>query len=161
MTSDARLLWKGYADLTPLPDRFGTTQKVSGRAMFMRTNINNLLAGTNIVADAPGSPGIAPTSIPTLTIVAATGIKLTGLTIDPVGGGTFQISLSPPVGDANVFFKGPFGTGHFITDAADLPVTLLPSASLHAGQFYFMRYRSSDAQGKVSNITIQKIGPLT
>lgn len=153
--------WADYAAGTPLPDKFGTSHYVSGRAMFMRTNVNLYLAGVPVLPVAPILPGIAVDSIPQLTIVASAGIKVTGLTIDPIGGGTFQISLSPPLGLANKFFKGPFRTGTIITDSADLPVTIRPSAQCAVGQFYFMRFRNTTPEGKVSKATMLKFGPLT
>lgn len=161
LTPEERQGWADYAAATPLPDKFGTSQIVSGRNMFIRSGILALLGGTNVRATAPTTPGIGTQVGLTFVLDASSGLSLTSIDPPLEPDQYVQISLSVPLGPANNFFKGPFRTGVVISDADVLPIILKPVGSgLAVGQRYFSRQRTYDPNGKVSNYLIRNLGEV-
>lgn len=161
LTPAERQSWEDYAAGTPIPSRFGTPHVTSGQQMFIRTNVARTLGGVGTVDQAPPTPGIATSPVPTITLSEADGIEVASLS-DPIPvGGQIFISLSIPVSPTRNFYKSPFRTGSVIISTTTFPhVIKAAGADLVEGQRYFARYRYYAPDGKVSNVTIINLGEV-
>lgn len=150
--------WQAYAAATPIPDRFGTTQVVSGRMMFMRTNVATYNFDGTLVTSPPPLPGIPPP--PGLTIISTTddGLQIQNATPAIPAGWFVRVSVGIPVHQARNFYKAPFGRQVQLTHATTFPFTLLPI--VFDDQVYFVSARQYDDTGRVSNEIIYR-SPVT
>lgn len=161
LTAEERAAWDDYAAKTTLPNKFGDNIHVSGRNMFIRSAVPAVLAGVAIQTVSPATPDIALNKLITVTMSEADGIELTGVSPTMTTGQLVQLSLSVPLNPTNNYYKGPFKTGLYIDDSTTFPVMLkAPGSNLVEGQRYFIRHRTSDANGKVSNFKITNLGEV-
>lgn len=154
LTSAQRQAWDAYAATTPLPDPFGGTKLVSGRQMWMRTNVIFAdLLGTVLDA-APGTPGVGQPPLLTIAASTANGLEVTAITPTIAAGALVNVRVGLPVNFARNFYKAPFTNVATIDSTTVFPITLIPAAQMVIGQRYFTASRHIEVDGKVSERTI-------
>lgn len=152
--------WESYANQTPLLNRLGESVTLSANAMFLRVNAFRLDCGASIIFDAPLTPGASSLGNPTGVVASeATGVGFFTSGADAVGPG--MLSYGPVVSPGVQSFSGPFSlarTGLF-TAVGILPGVALPHryGALVEGQIRYFRVAASDAEGKLSNIFVERV----
>lgn len=156
-----RLLWKLYADNTPVTNVFGDSILLTGPQMYVRGNVPRIQAGLAIVDDGPTEFGLPEIGDLELTgIVAATATF--AITYDNTvawanqDDGHLLVYTSPPQSPTVNFFKGPYrfsgsvaGNGTTPPTSPALIVSPFPYAS---GQQGFARAIAVTEDGRVSGI---------
>lgn len=160
LTTLQRQAWDEYALGTPLPNGFGMLHTITGRAMYMRTNVARNQVGLATSDAAPITPGVAPA--PELVVSADTidGVEV-GVTSPVIAvNELINFRLSIPVNPAVNFFKAPFTLSAIALNATGFPLNLKPAAQVFVGQKYFVAARYYNADSKVSFEVIQPIEVL-
>lgn len=142
--------WAQYAKTTPISTGGGQPKKLTGRQMFLRSNILRFLFDGTSFSASPPTPGVA--AVPT---IAASGSVAAGVNLDVVTPGIavaaiLQLRVSPPNNFSRSYFSSPFTTTTFATDTDVLPLNLIPPGGVAIGQRYFIRYRYQTVNGKTS-----------
>lgn len=161
LTEAERIAWKLYAQATELTDVFGDKYKASARNMFIRTAVPSILGGGAIPTVAPSLPGIALQKLVAFTLSEADGVELSSVSPALAAGEALFISISPQQNITRNYYKSPYVSGVTITSADTLPVVLkTPAEGVVIGQRYFVRYRTADASGRMSNYDERFLGDV-
>lgn len=150
LTDSQRTGWANYAVATPLPNRFGDLINVGGRQMFLRTNLMRYLAGAAGVLDAPSLPGVPTSPTPEISIGEADGFVVAGTDPDLVVGECLSIFIGVPVNVTRNYYSGPFQLLATLSSTTTYPLTVPMVVPPVEGQKYVIRWRFSDALGRVS-----------
>lgn len=152
--------WDDYAANTPLVDAIGQEVEVTGRAMFIRSNVPLIQAGLGFILDAPEGTGVGAMTPPSINTVAAGSdqVALTFDTTDPwanENGGYLFAYCSRPVSINRLSWKGPFKFAGVVTGSSSAPPTspaLVTSPfTYQSGQKLFVRFRAIDGTGRLSS----------
>ena len=152
-----RAAWNEYAEMTPLPNRFGELVNKGGRQMFFRTNVIWVKAGLPTITMAPLTPGLAPPIAAILSMNTTDGLELiaTGPVV-PAGSIVF-IRTGRAVGLARNFYKAPFSETAVVNDSSVFPITMVPNTSVGINSRRFVAARHVAVDGKVSDEVIVPI----
>lgn len=153
--------WEDYAAATPIPDKFGGTQIVKGRQMFMRANLLHVNITGGAVLAPPTTPGQAPPPTLSLTASEADGIEVVN---NPGGGSTgdlCSILVGVAVNQSRNYYKTPFRFSAATTPTTTFPFTLPTPAAVVIGQRWFIMARNLNGDGKVSEAVYSRVDVLT
>jgi len=151
--------WVDYALNTPVTGPKGNSITLTGRQMWMRARVFQLLYGGGPGTFPPTVPGIPPEPIPVLAYDTATGdITLTSLTGVPAVG-IINFLISRNLAPSRNYWKGPF------TQSAFEPVGVITPAVIAtvpvpgvAGDKVFVQSKVWDANNNtVSYKVIQPV----
>jgi len=160
LTAAQRAAWNDYAAMTPLPDPFGGTKTVSGRVMYIRTNVTLLDSLGTVTDTAPPTPGVAAPIDITLAGNTTDGLDIDAFVPAIPAGGIVTIGIGLPVSQARNFYKTPFTQIATASSATGLPLALVAAGLLVVGQRYFVSIRHIDAAAKVSEQIIRLVDIL-
>ena len=160
LTAAERAAWAAYAAATPLPDPFGGTKVVSGRTMYIRTNVTLLDSLGSVIDTAPATPGVASPIDMTLTADTTDGLEIAAFVPAIPAGGIVTIGVGLPVSQARNFYKAPFTQIATANSATTLPLNLIPNTGVAIGQRYYVIARHIDVDAKVSEQII-RFGDVT
>lgn len=158
LTSAQRDAWNTYAFNVPMVDSLGESRKVSGNAMYNRSNVIRIQAGLTSVAAGPTTFTLATLTNPTVSGVASTGVLTVGFTNTDTWatavGGALLVYVSRPQSVGVTFFKGPYRYAGRVNGAVvppTSPSTAITSPfALAAGQRVFVRILATNADGRLS-----------
>ena len=136
--------WIFYASLTPWTNRFGDEVFLTGRLMFIRSNVFNLAAGLPINISAPEIPGLPANPNFTLSCTTGGGLAIDNFLIAPGLVDLLGIYTSGAHSQTVNFFKGPFVKSDFIITSTAAPFELIDSLGVALGQKYFVGVRCSE-----------------
>lgn len=151
VTAAQRLAWEHYADGTPLQNRLGGTNRLTGLNMFMRVNVIRLNIGTTYLTDAPTTPGSAGFPLIVTDGIAATGFRIASVTPVIAAGDYLQILASGSRPQTRNFFNGPYTQTQYLDSATVFPFVVVGPAYTAAGQRYFAKGRYITDDARVSN----------
>lgn len=156
-----RLLWKTYADNTPVTNVFGDSIILTGPQMYVRGNVPRIQAGLAIVDDGPVEFGLPDIGDLELTGIASTTNQF-AVTFDNTAAwanqddGALLAYVSAPQSPTKNFFKGPYqfaekldGSG---TTAPTSPFLVDSPWPYSAGQKGFIRLIAVTEDGRVSGV---------
>jgi hypothetical protein len=158
LTEPQRDAWAVYALNTPVTDKLGQSQTLTGLNWFIACNTLRLQAGLAVVADGPVAYGLADMTPPVPTFDASADTVSTAYTNTDEWaneiGGALMIFASAPKGPATNFFKGPYKYLGKELGAVVPPVSpdVLPLIDLVAeGQKAFFKAVAIRADGRISS----------
>jgi hypothetical protein len=149
LTDAERTAWKNYADGTPLPDPFGGTKIVSGRQMFIRTNLVFADALGTIQPAAPTTPGVGRAAVLTLAADTIAGLEIDSVTPTIDAGSLVLIGISPPLNSARNYFRSPYTQAVALDSVDTFPFVVKGPTLVAVGQKYFVSARRIETDGKV------------
>ena len=159
LTVAQRAEWDVYADNVSLTNRIGEQMKVSGMAMFVRSNVARIQTNTPTVLDGPPVFNLGDYTPPTLTNAseATQTVDLnffvgavTDAWANEVGGFMF-VYVSRPQNPSINFFRGPYRVTFKITGDPVAPIspqTVGVPFPITAGQRLFGRAVTCRADGR-------------
>lgn len=151
LTATQRDAWNDYAELTPLPNKFGELRNVGGRQMYIRSNLSRQSGGLSLVDTAPSTPGVAEEATFLVTTDTTVGVQLDSLGVSLAAGDFITMLLSPPLNQTRNYHSAPYEIVQFVTSATSLPLELKPPGEVAIGQRFFIRSRLYRANGKVGS----------
>lgn len=157
LTAANRTSWNVYATNVPLVGPLGTARKVSGIAMYVRSNTPRIQSGLTPVTAGPGNFTLGSFTNPAITAshtapefsVAFTNTDSWAIAV----GGAMLIYASRPQSAGITFFDGPYVYAGKIAGAVSPPTSPQTIASpfpLTAGQQVFFRVEVSQVDGRLS-----------
>lgn len=157
LTPAERVAWGTYALNTPIVDRLGRSQTLTGLNWYIACNSLRLQASLTRVDTAPALFGLADLTAPVFTFDASsTQVSTVFTNTDEWAGevgGALLIFASAPKGPAINFFKGPFKYLGLIAGAVSPPtspqVKTLADAVV-AGQQAWGKAVAVRADGRIS-----------
>lgn len=154
LTQAQRDAWADYAAETPLPEPFGGTKILSGRQMYLRSNMIFGDALGTVQPAAPITPGVGRTVTITLGVTAANGVEILSLTPAIDVGSVVIVGIGRPVNQSRNFYKAPFTQVTVFTSATGYPAVIKAPGLVSAGQKYFVSVRRIETDGKVGELAI-------
>lgn len=158
LTTAQRTTWNDLADATTFVNALGEEYKPTGLNLYIRTNVQQLIAEQSINTTAPA---VASVALPALTLshTTGTGIEITAYSGGTVGVAQGNVYLSTPKFETVNFFKGPFtfNSTHATAGLASLPMLIVPNADLIEDRRYFVRIIAVEATGAVSNASVYPV----
>lgn len=153
--------WSNYAANVTLPDRIAGRNKVSGAAMFMRTNMARKEAGVDtILEDAPTDYYLGEQD-DTLAAAISEATQEISLTFDNTkgwaqeAGGKLLLYMGLPQNSSRGFFNGPWSLAGVVSGATPTaptsPATLTCPKPVAAGQKVWLQARTLRADGRLSD----------
>lgn len=154
--------WDMYAFNVSWVDTLGSSIKLSGQQMFVRSNVPRLQAGLARVSDGPTTYTLAQLTTPTALTVLDSGDMSFAFTNSnewaTVVGGALLVFVSRPQSPGVNFFKGPYQFAGRVNGAGTPPTS--PSTTIvspfgldaQAGNRIFVQYRATNADGRLSGV---------
>lgn len=157
LTAAQRAAWNVYATNVPLVGPLGSARKVSGIAMYTRSNVPRIQAGLTRVDAGPTTYTLGSFTNPTITVshtspefsVAFTNTDSWATAV----GGAMLIYASRPQSAGIGFFNGPYKFAGKIAGAVTPPTspsTIVSPFPLAAGQQVFFRVEVTQLDGRLS-----------
>ena len=139
-----------YAQNTPLTNKFGDSNIITGRQMFIRLHAFAFGSGNDLIFPAPVTPGMAPNPQYDLNASTATGVTISDFDI---GGGMadiIQVQVAGPFASSRQKHKSPWRQTQYINSDTIDPFELLGPGMVSIGQVYFSAVRTMDPAGRLS-----------
>lgn len=135
--------WNTYAQNTPWTNTFGDPVTLTGRQMFIRTNLPNLRFRNDVIEFPPSIPGVPSNpQVVTVTATAADGVQITDIDSQGLGATDFLfVYRAGPFTQAKNFYKGPWTFVDTVDQGTGLPFTVVPAAEVEVGQKWFVGYK--------------------
>lgn len=150
--------WEVYAFNSPIQNRIGDTIKISGLAMYIRSNVPRLQAGMSRIDTAPIIFGLAAQPATAAVIGNPPDIDISWTAAsepwDNEVGAALLVYVSRPVNPSIAFFKGPFrfaGTILGALVAPTSPQTITPPFTLDGGTRFYVKLNVTRADGRLSD----------
>lgn len=139
-----------YAQNTPLTNKFGDPNIITGRQMFVRLNTFRAGAGITFLSGAPPTPGM--TVNPDFDLITNTtdGVQVNNYDLGFGADDVQQIQLAGPFASSRQKHKGPWRQTSYVNSDTSSPFTLLAAAGVSIGQVYFVAWRAQDDEGRLS-----------
>lgn len=157
LTAAQRNAWNVYATNVPIVGPLGTARKVSGIAMYTRSNVPRIQAGLTRVDNGPTTFTLGSFTNPTITASHTSpefSIAFTNTdTWATAAGGAMLVYASRPQSPGIGFFNGPYAYAGKIAGAVTpptTPATMVSPFPLAAGQQVFFRVEVSQVDGRLS-----------
>jgi hypothetical protein len=152
VTAIQKAVWHSEAQGATFPNRLGDMTKISAQNIFLMINSLKLEAGLSILSDCPAGPfkAIMPTT--TITVVHSAGIIITAISPVIAAGAALFWYVSDRMGTQVNYFRGPYAFRGVALSSTTVPITLVPSTGLAAGDRFFLMLRHLDANGRVSPV---------
>lgn len=158
LTAGQRAAWDTYAVNTPVTDKMGDTQLLTGLNWYVACNTLRIQCSLSIVDDGPTTYGLATLTPITATITASTktaAVTFTN-TDDWAGevGGALLVYGSTGKSPTINFFKGPYRYANKIAGAVSPPASpanVVLVDALTAGQKVFLKAVAIRADGRISS----------
>lgn len=159
LTSVQRTGWATYATNVPLPNTLGDSRPIPPMSMFVRCNSPRVqsVGVSAIVAAAPTTFSLATFTLPVMSIPALVwSLAFTNSDAWAIAaGGYLMVWVSTPQNKTINFFKGPYSYLGKVVGAATPPtspsVAMSFSPPVLSGVRYFLRYRASNPDGRLSS----------
>lgn len=123
LTQTQRNAWDTYAANTPVLDKLGELRNLSGQQMFLRSNLQRVVAGISIIADGPTmydtGETVAFAGSDQFEIVSSVFDSTYNLSGKASGDGHALLFIGDSQPASRVFFKGPYQYAGYTTFAAD------------------------------------------
>jgi hypothetical protein len=150
LTATQRLAWEIYARATPVLDKFGSRNLLSGIAHYLRYNVEMRRQHEVLLDDAPAIPGVGPMILMTATGDTADGVRVTAV-LPGVGADDYYeiYACGGPTSQARNFFNGPWTWRKSIFTAQPVPQEIVPATEVQIGQRWWLRCRAFMSDGKV------------
>lgn len=135
--------WNTYAQNTPWTNTFGDPVTLTGRQMYIRTNLPNLRFRGEVIDFPPSIPGV-PSNPQTVTVTATamSGVEITDIDNNNLGATDFLfVYRAGPFAQSKNFYKGPWTFVDTLDSSTMLPFTVVPAAEVEAGQKWFVGYK--------------------
>lgn len=157
LTSAQRAAWNVYATNVPLVGPLGDARKVSGIAMYVRSNTPRFQSGLARVDAGPTTFTLGSFTNPVITAShTAPEFSIAFTNTDSWAGavgGAMLVYASRPQSSGIGFFNGPYAYAGKIAGAATpptSPATMAAPFPLAAGQQVFFRVEVTQADGRLS-----------
>ena len=139
-----------YAQNTPLTNKFGDSNIITGRQMFIRLHAFAFGSGNTTIFPAPATPGMAPNPEYTVSATTATGVEISGFDIDGGTADIIQVQTAGPFASSRQKHKSPWRQTQYINSETVEPFELLGPGMVSIGQVYFVAVRTMDPEGRLS-----------
>lgn len=160
LTEANRNDWKNYAANVPILGANGSSQFITGFAMYVRCNSARVAAGGTAVDAGPATLSM-PEVDSTVVVTAVAATQLCSVSFNAtmpwaaeVGGFLF-VHMGLPQLLTRCFFKGPFRYMDKVAGAIQPPTspkTMTAPFSIVVGQKLFFQLRVARADGRLSNL---------
>jgi hypothetical protein len=160
LTDLQREAWRLYAANTTMPGAFGEETFIQGKDMYVRGNVNRLIAGLDIVDDGPTVFGLpdAPTDL-IVTSSAATQLCSVAFYLGDAwvneDDAAMLVYLGAPQNPSHLYFGRPYRYMATVLGDATTPPTTPDEETapwaIGEGQAIWVRARAIMADGRVSD----------
>lgn len=157
LTATQRTGWATYATNVPLPNTLGDSRTIPPMSMFVRCNSPRLYTqgASAVIAPPPTTYSLATFTLPVMSQVSgAASLAFTNTDAWAIAAGGFLLAfISTPQNKTINYFKGPYKYMNFVAGSATPPTSpkvAFGTLPVSPGARYFIRYRVSNADGRLS-----------